>query len=332
MSEVPLMSETTTVNPELSAGQLLRLAREQQGMHIAILASQIKVPVKKVQALEADQFEEFASPVFVRSVASSICRALKLDAAPVLALLPQPDNMVLTQTTRVKPEPPVRFRPASQTRSGPSRNTLLVAAGLAVVTLLVAFVPDLSSKFTASPAPSPVSGLATEIVAPAALGSPVQVPEVASASNAAPADSATAPNTAATTAPSTASTTTPATAPAAATASVAPAPAAVPATSPATASTAPTSTAPAASTNKAAATSGVLGVTARGDSWVQVLDAQGQLLLSRVVLKGETVSLDGALPLKVVVGRVDQTEVSVRGKPFSMADIAQGNVARFEVK
>jgi cytoskeleton protein RodZ len=76
----------------------------------------------------------------------------------------------------------------------------------------------------------------------------------------------------------------------------------------------------------------VLGVTARGDSWVQVLDAQGQFLLSRVVVQGETVSLDGALPLKVVVGRVDQTEVSVRGKPFSMADIAQGNVARFEVK
>jgi cytoskeleton protein RodZ len=330
MSEVPLMSETTTVNPELSAGQLLRLAREQQGMHIAILAAHIKVPVKKVQALEADQFEEFASPVFVRSVASSICRALKVDAAPVLALLPQPDNMVLTQTTRVKPEPPVSFRPASQTRSAPSRNTLLVAAGLAVVTLLVAFVPDLSSKFTASPAPTKASGLATENVAPAALGSPVQVPEVASTPAAV--ESAAASSTIPTAALKAATATAPATAPSAATASVAPTPAAAPASSPAPASTATTSAAPAASTSKAAAASGVLGVTARGDSWVQVLDAQGQLLLSSVVVQGETVSLDGALPLKVVVGRVDQTEVSVRGKPFSMADIAQGNVARFEVK
>ena len=327
MSEVPLMSETTTVNPELSAGQLLRLAREQQGMHIAILAAHIKVPVKKVQALEADQFEEFASPVFVRSVASSICRALKVDAAPVLALLPQPDNMVLTQTTRVKPEPPVSFRPASQTRSAPSRNTLLVAAGLAVVTLLVAFVPDLSSKFTASPAPTKASGLATENVAPAALGSPVQVPEVASTPAAA--ESAAASSTIPTAALKAATATAPATAPSAATASVAPTPAAAPVTSP---TPAPSSTAPAASTSKASTSSGVLGVTARGDSWVQVLDAQGQLLLSRVVVQGETVSLDGALPLKVVVGRVDQTEVSVRGKPFSMADIAQGNVARFEVK
>ena len=81
-----------------------------------------------------------------------------------------------------------------------------------------------------------------------------------------------------------------------------------------------------------ATTSGVLGLTAKGDSWIQVADAQGQLLLSRVVNKGETVTLDGALPLKVVIGRVDATEVSVRGKPFSMADIVQGNVARFEVK
>ena len=100
MSEVPLMSEPTTVNPALSAGALLRLAREQQGMHIAMLAAQIKVPVKKVQALEADQFEEFASAVFVRSLAASVCRTLKVDAAPVLALLPQPDNLMLSKPTR----------------------------------------------------------------------------------------------------------------------------------------------------------------------------------------------------------------------------------------
>ena len=297
------MSETPTVNPALSAGALLRLAREQQGMHIAMLAAQIKVPVKKVQALESDQLDEFVSPVFARSLAASICRVLKVDPAPVLALLPQAENLMLSKPSRIQEDPPVRFRPSSTGRSGPSRTTLWVAGGLALVTLLVAFVPDLSSRFSSAPEPSPaMSGVTTESVAPVAnLANQVQVPEVP-ASGAAVVEAGAAP-----TLPS---------APASASAP-APATAAVPA--------APVASAPA----PAAA---VLGLTARADSWIQVADAQGQLILSRVVNKGETVKLDGALPLKVVIGRADQTEVSVRGKPFSMTDIAQGNVARFEVK
>ena len=303
------MSETPTVNPALSAGALLRLAREQQGMHIAMLAAQIKVPVKKVQALESDQLDEFVSPVFARSLAASICRVLKVDPAPVLALLPQAENLMLSKPSRIQEDPPVRFRPSSTGRSGPSRTTLWIAGGLALVTLLVAFVPDLSSRFSSAPEPSPaMSGVTTESVAPVAnLANQVQVPEVP-ASGAAVVEAGASP-----TLPST-----PAPAPASVSSSApAPAPAAVPA--------APVASAPVPA-------SAVLGLTARADSWIQVADAQGQLILSRVVNKGETVKLDGALPLKVVIGRADQTEVSVRGKPFSMADIAQGNVARFEVK
>lgn len=297
------MSETPTVNPALSAGALLRLAREQQGMHIAMLAAQIKVPVKKVQALESDQLDEFVSPVFARSLAASICRVLKVDPAPVLALLPQAENLMLSKPSRIQEDPPVRFRPSSTGRSGPSRTTLWVAGGLALVTLLVAFVPDLSSRFSSAPEPSPaMSGVTTESVVPVAnLANQVQVPEVP-ASGAAVVEAGAPP-----TLPST------------------PAPASAPAPATAAVPAAPVASAPAPA-------SAVLGLTARADSWIQVADAQGQLILSRVVNKGETVKLDGALPLKVVIGRADQTEVSVRGKPFSMTDIAQGNVARFEVK
>lgn len=297
------MSETPTVNPALSAGALLRLAREQQGMHIAMLAAQIKVPVKKVQALESDQLDEFVSPVFARSLAASICRVLKVDPAPVLALLPQAENLMLSKPSRIQEDPPVRFRPSSTGRSGPSRTTLWVAGGLALVTLLVAFVPDLSSRFSSAPEPSPaMSGVTTESVVPVAnLANQVQVPEVP-ASGAAVVEAGAPP-----TLPST------------------PAPASAPAPATAAVPAAPVASAPAPA-------SAVLGLTARADSWIQVADAQGHLILSRVVNKGETVKLDGALPLKVVIGRADQTEVSVRGKPFSMTDIAQGNVARFEVK
>jgi cytoskeleton protein RodZ len=44
------------------------------------------------------------------------------------------------------------------------------------------------------------------------------------------------------------------------------------------------------------------------------------------------VSVSGALPLSVVIGRADVTEVFVRGKPLELASVSRENVARFEVK
>nr|WP_237707280.1 helix-turn-helix transcriptional regulator [Acidovorax sp. NO-1] len=58
-------------------------------MHIAALAVALKVPVSKLEALEADNYGALPDTVFVRALASSMCRTLKLDPAPILALLPQ---------------------------------------------------------------------------------------------------------------------------------------------------------------------------------------------------------------------------------------------------
>ena len=72
-----------------TAGMLLRRARESAGLHVAALAVSMKVPVKKLEALEADRLDLLPDAVFVRALASSVCRALKIDPAPVLQLLPQ---------------------------------------------------------------------------------------------------------------------------------------------------------------------------------------------------------------------------------------------------
>ena len=71
-----------------SVGALLRKAREDQGLQIAMLALQLKVPVNRLEALEADQYEVFPDTVLVRALAGSVSRALKVDAEMVLAALP----------------------------------------------------------------------------------------------------------------------------------------------------------------------------------------------------------------------------------------------------
>jgi cytoskeleton protein RodZ len=47
---------------------------------------------------------------------------------------------------------------------------------------------------------------------------------------------------------------------------------------------------------------------------------------------GESVRINGALPLSVVIGRADAIDVQVRGKPFDLAPLTKDNVARFQIK
>jgi cytoskeleton protein RodZ len=83
----PQQAADAVVKP-VTAGVLLKTAREAQGLHIAALAVTLKVPVRKLEALEADRFDALTDVVFTRALAASVCRVLKIDSAPVLAALP----------------------------------------------------------------------------------------------------------------------------------------------------------------------------------------------------------------------------------------------------
>ncbi len=67
-------------------------------------------------------------------------------------------------------------------------------------------------------------------------------------------------------------------------------------------------------------------------AWVEVHDAQGGLLLARELRAGEAVAINGATPLKVVVGNVRATQVAFRGKAMDLRSFARDNVARIELQ
>ncbi|MFN9475886.1 helix-turn-helix domain-containing protein [Acidovorax sp.] len=298
-----------------TAGALLREARMEAGLHIAALAVALKVPVAKLEALEADNFAMLPDTVFVRALASSVCRTLKIDAAPILALLPQSKSPRLV-AGNAGINAPVKgssssagngsFAPASSGGKKSWAITVVVLA-LLVGALAIMFVPADRNPFGGSagddaPSAPPVSAQEPQ-------------PPVAAASDPA---AAALPTTAAVTAPASA----PAVSPSAPAAAVAASAAAAPAV--AAAASAPDAAAVSASS--------VLTLSARGASWVQVRDANGTIALERNLAVGESVAVSGALPLKVVVGRADVTDVFVRGKPFALTTISRENVARFEVK
>lgn len=267
-----------------TAGGRLRQAREAQGLHIAALATSLKVPVRKLEALERDRYDELPDATFTRALAQTVCRALKIDAAPVLALLPRPEAVALDPIS-AGINAPFRDKNAG---AEPVLGGLLRHPATAIVVLLIA-------------------GAAAVAFWPRGLSLPL---------------------------PQTAST------PAAVLALPASAPVALPASAPLPAASVPlvetvhaAPAEPAASAASAAAAGpGLLTLRVRAPSWVEVVDGGNRPLLSRTVLPGESVGLDGTLPLKLTIGNAAATEIAFRGRPVDMAAATRDNVARLELK
>ncbi|MGI9151047.1 MAG: helix-turn-helix domain-containing protein [Limnohabitans sp.] len=87
------MTADTTISPppQATAGVLLRQYREAHGLQLDTLAQALRVAPAKLAALEADRLSDLPDAMFARALTLAVCRQLKTDAAPVLALLPGQD-------------------------------------------------------------------------------------------------------------------------------------------------------------------------------------------------------------------------------------------------
>jgi len=281
-----------------SAGALLRAARERQGLHIAALAAAIKIPQRKLEALESDRHDELLDATFTRALAMTVCRALKIDPAPVLAQLPQIGGKPLPDVAGGL-NAPYRERPGRDepAHGGPMRHPLAWAALLVLVAAaLVLLLPsgwwqDLLPDTVGTAAPV---GLAASAVMPAASAAVSAVSTVVPDS---------------------------------------PAAASAPASAAAVEVVHSVSTDPDASASAAAdAAAGVAVLRANEASWVEVIDAGGQVLVQRVLQPGESLGLDGRLPFKLKIGNAAATQLQFRGQGVDLGPVTRDNVARLELK
>lgn len=322
----------------VTAGRLLRQARESAGLHIAALAVALKVPVGKLESLEADDYSAMPDTVFVRALASSVCRALKVDPSPVLALLPKNERPQLA-SGGVGINAPVkgggsRHTSPALTKPRSASLTYAVVALLLGALLLVLLPQDFSSlgiSLGDSPSGASLStGGSPGVVAGGAPPSAESVPKAASADASAAAVDAPGSALASSAGPSV-----PALISSGGTSSLSvpePPSRAASVTDAKGASSGSPLAGAVTSVDGTPAGNGPLTIRARSQSWVQVRDAAGVVMLQRNLAVGEEVSVSGTLPMAVVVGRADATDVIVRGKPFDLLSIARENVARFEVR
>lgn len=302
MSESGAPGMTPTAGASPSAGTLLRIARQAQGLHIAALAASIKVSQRKLELLEADRLSELPDATFARALAQTICRSLKIDPTPVLAALPPAPGYRLDAVDGGIKTPfrdrPGRHEPASfSALTSPVVwvTALIAAAAMWVLLMPADWASQVQSAISGSP-PAPPPASAPVVAA-------VQPPLIV----AAPVDAAVAPADAASAVMADGATS-----------------AGVATTNDLTVTAAVGSAGPAAV--------GLLQLKASAETWVEVVDGQSKVLVSRMLLSGEALVLDGVAPFQLKIGNAAGTEVAFRGQAVNLASSTRDNVARLELK
>ncbi len=314
---------------QVSAGQMLKAARQKAGVDLSVLSQTLKVPVKQLEALESDDIDAAKGIVFFRGLAAAVCRHLQIDAAPVLALMPSTPLLLAPQKLVGQAHAPMM--PFAGIRASPSRqkrSVVMWALGMLVVIAALLWLPapgqwlwlDDVQDWVASMSlnDSSSDGADSEVASQADKDRPLSDQQGVLEAVALPLPVSQTPEASAPPAVST-----PPLAPMATVVA-----GAVPATSAPAASVAK-DTAP-VKLGKSAAAEWVF--SASNDSWIELRSGPTVVVWSGLVKAGQSQQVQSPVPVSVVVGRAQGVSVTLRGQPFDLKPHTQVTVARFELK
>ncbi|EUJ10161.1 hypothetical protein Meth11DRAFT_0974 [Methylophilaceae bacterium 11] len=345
-SPAPLIQEALPS----ACGGALRAAREKQKLSVQDIASQLRLGVNQVEALEADRYDKLPQPSIVRGFIRNYAKALKIDAAPIVAAYSALVPDISPQSFAVKP--PEHRSVIGEHRASFSFKSFI---GLLLCFALIAGLfyyytqvikPNVVSEIAISAAkPSaestpaaPVDG-SVEFALPAAERqdntTPIELPAPAADANSSnnltlpPAtELATqqAPQAANTTAiPTTNNASTSNNAATAAANALQPKPNVTTATPPPIEPTPPKE--PVQNTAKSAQ----LVIDATEETWVNIVDASGKQIYSKVLAAGTSDSVNIAPPLSITVGNAHGTSISMNGQALDLLAHTRDRVARIKV-
>lgn len=299
-------------------GEILARARAAQGLTLDDVAHQLKFGARQLEALEQSRFESLPGSTFARGMVRSYARLLKLDADALLEQVEGKFEVPHTDQLATRYREPVPF-------SGGSRRSTIAYAALSVLILLVvagvlfgwqqersgatrlSFVPAAQA-----PLELPKSSPKTTPAAPPEETKPAVAPSK-------PEPAPTSVTTASTTAPAE-----PSPPPAAGQVAVAGGGANASATSTESTGVPPTPV-PAAETGRI-----VLHFDA--ESWVEIRDGTGKVLMSQLNRADTEKVIQGVPPFSVVIGNAQHVRVTYNGEPFDLTPRIRVEVARFTLK
>ncbi|MCC2962317.1 DUF4115 domain-containing protein [Massilia sp. IC2-278] len=333
----------TPANHHSHPGATLAAQREAMGWSVEQVAEQLKLAVRQVVAIEAGDYAALPSPAVTRGFVRAYAKIVRLDPAPLVAMVKIDEPVVADTDAAARRERPTSFSHSRFPTHG-KRSSLPLGWIAAVVVVAAAAGAAWNFGLIKLPGGDATAGGDAVPTVPAD-GSTATVPDTAhdpavplisvpapgDANGAAPAN---APSNAPATAPAGNAATPPAgTAPApATTAPAAPATTAPAANAPAAVVTAPGATpvAPAAAAPVAGANTLVLSV--REDSWIEVRPQGGRALISRLVKAGSTETVEVPGTATLVVGNPNGVTATLRGAAVALPQVPGKTISRVTIK
>jgi cytoskeleton protein RodZ len=300
----------TGVNP----GTRLAQAREALKLSAADVARQLKLSVGQVEALEAGQFERLPGAVFVRGFIRNYARLVKLN----------PDELLVAAGNILPQQAPRPETPPSQDIPFPSarpRRWQKYAWAVSVLVVAIAFYEFFVSSEEMVVTTHPVD------VVPAPPVAPEPKDEIAPAPLTVTPASESASNSAAAATASDAATVEPA--PPAKPVAAAPAARRAPPPAPEPATPAPDAGAALASDKPAERQ---VTLEFEDESWVEIRDRDGKVILWQLNLPGTRQVLSGRPPLSFVIGNAHGVRLTYGDRPVDLAPYTRTDVARMTLE
>lgn len=286
--------ETSPQQSPLNVGMALREARERLGMSVNDVADRVKFAPRQVEALEANDFAHLPQSTFLRGFVRSYARVLQLDETVLLAALPVE---TAPQAVARAPVLDVSFPGMRSLRGLWLAGALAGALALAVLASLYDGAPAPQTEIVVESLPLPAPEAAVSAVAAA------QPDEIAQAAADAKADE-----------------------PADEKKSVA---AIEPQVAAASAPAAVKAPVPLEQLKRRP-----LHFVFSEDAWAEVIDVNGDILLSRTNPRGSEKWIGGPrrAPYDITIAHPDTVKLYYRGKEIDLTPYAGMDIARLKVE
>ncbi len=314
-------------------GNVLKAAREAQGLSIHEVCSQLRLGIKQIQAIEQDDFEKLPQPSIVRGFIRNYARLLNIDVNPILEAYQRivPNKAPLPLSVRSNASRSVIDKPVPVFRPQRLLTFLifLILAGIAAyfyinhikpqalkdaaLALDVDEIGETTGQEIAIPAPEAAPAPATTTVAPVTEN--VDASTTTTVDNAVPAATVTG-NDATSNAANTLSANN-----AIANNTIVSTP------TPATTQAAESTTLQASEPQKAS-----LVFKVNEDSWVRIEDMQGKKVFSEVMPAGSERQVTTEKPVNITVGHASGTQLTIDNQPYDLTQATRGRVARIQLK
>ena len=315
-------------------GNVLKAARELQGLSIHEVCGQLRLGVKQIQAIEQDDFEKLPQPSIVRGFIRNYARLLNIDVTPVLEAYQRmvPNTAPLPLSVRSNASPSIIDKPARVIR--PQRILtffifLILAAILAYFYINHIKPQALKNASLALDVDEISETTGQDINAPSTATDPATTPALVADATGTPDNTA-------------AAAVLPATEPAVGNpVELPPAAAAEPAINAASSTDSTIVSTPTPAANNVVESTTLKSVDPQKamlvfrvseDSWVRIEDMQGKKILSEVLTAGSEHNVVAEKPVNVIVGHAQGTQLTIDNQPYDLTQATRGRVARIQLK